>query len=216
MKEKEIYRIRFAKRDKENLLWQILVREYFQRFIYSQDTVLDMACGYGEFINHINCGKKFALDINPEMAKFLKPDIKFLNSMSSVINLPDKSIAKIFASNFFEHLERKQIISTIAELKRVLKEGGEVLVLQPNIRFLTRDYWMFFDHLTPIDDRALDEIFRVYGFEVKMKILRFLPFTTKSRFPQNSFLISLYLKLPMLWRLLGRQSFIIYRKCEAA
>ena len=40
------------------------------------------------------------------------------------------------------------------------------MVLQPNIRFCAKDYWMFFDHVTPIDDRAFVEGLEINGFEI--------------------------------------------------
>jgi hypothetical protein len=86
------------------------------------------------------------------------------------------------------------------------------MVLQPNIRFCARDYWMFFDHVTPIDDRAFVEGLEIQGFEILEVIERFLPYTTKSRLPKTLFLIKLYLRLRPAWHLLGKQSFILCRK----
>ena len=136
------------------------------------------------------------------------------NQQSSIkINLvKSNSINKIFVSNFFEHLTREDINLTIKECHRVLKKGGRILILQPNIRFCAKDYWMFFDHLTPIDDRALEEIFSVQDFQLKKKILRFLPYTTKSNLPKSPILIKLYLRLPFLWKIFGQQSFLIFQK----
>ena len=95
------------------------------------------------------------------------------------------------------------------EAHRVLRPGGRFLVLQPNVRFCARDYWMFFDHVTPVDDRALAEAFRLAGFEVTRVVPRFLPFTTKSRLPRSPRLVRAYLAVPPLWRLLGKQSFLL-------
>lgn len=33
--------------------------------------------------------------------------------------------------------------------------AGRLLILQPNVRYCGRDYWQFFDHITPVDDRAV-------------------------------------------------------------
>jgi len=82
-------------------------------------------------------------------------------------------------------------------------------VLQPNVRYCARDYWQFFDHITPVDDRALAEAFAATGFDVVKTIPRFLPYTTKSRLPTSPALVRLYLKLPLAWRFLGAQSFMV-------
>jgi hypothetical protein len=38
---------------------------------------------------------------------------------------------------------------------------------------------------------------------------RFLPYTTKSRFPQWGWLVRLYLRLPLAQRLFGRQAWVV-------
>jgi ubiquinone/menaquinone biosynthesis C-methylase UbiE len=121
-------------------------------------------------------------------------------------------VHKVFISNFFEHLTHDDIAATVKELKRVVKKGGMVLVLQPNIRFTAKDYWMFFDHITPVDDRALEEIFTINGFRLEQRILRFLPFTTQSKVPAKPWLVKLYLRMPLIWRIMGKQTFMVFEK----
>lgn len=212
MLQTKIYNKRFNEITKRDELWSILSKNFFQKFIKKTDTVLDIASGYGEFINNIKCKKKIALDINPDSEKFLKKDINFILARSTNIPLNKEEVDKVFISNFFEHITREEIIKTIQEIKRILKKNGTVIILQPNIRFCNRDYWMFFDHITPIDDRALIEIFEVYGFKNTLRIEKFLPFTTKSKLPQSDIFIKIYLKLPFLWKIFGAQSLLIFKK----
>ncbi len=212
MLQTKIYNKRFNEITKRDELWSILCKHFFQRFIKKTDTVLDIASGYGEFINNIVCENKIALDINPDSKKFLKKDVNFILAKSTNIPLNKNEVDKVFISNFFEHITREEIVKTIQEIKRVLKKNGSVIILQPNIRFCNRDYWMFFDHITPIDDRALIEIFEVYGFKNTLRIEKFLPFTTKSKLPQSDIFIKIYLKLPFLWKIFGAQSLLIFKK----
>lgn len=209
----QIYKQRFNNSDFRIWLWQILVKNYFQSFFNQDDIVLDIPCGYGEFINALKVNTKIAIDINSDSKEHLKNGIRFIKSSSIKIPLSKNSVNKIFVSNFFEHLSRREIGKTIKEFYRILKKGGEILVLQPNIRFCSKNYWMFFDHITPIDDRALNEVFTSYGFISSLIIKRFLPYSTKSfNIPKNELIIKLYLKLPLLWNIFGRQSFLIYKK----
>jgi SAM-dependent methyltransferase len=134
--------------------------------------------------------------------RYVEPD-------DTVLDVADGSIDVVFASNFFEHIDRPTILAVMAEAHRVLRPGGRFLVLQPNIRFCARDYWMFFDHITPIDDRALVEAFALSEFEVTTVVPRFLPFTTKSRLPRSARIVRAYLAFPPAWRLLGKQSFLL-------
>lgn len=210
---KKMYAARFSKKGERDKIWRVLTTDFFQKCIDKNDTVLDVPCGYGEFINNIKCKKKLAVDLNPDaFIHLLKEVIFFQGSSTKMAFIKNNSVNKIFVSNFFEHLNREDIVLTIKEFKRILKKSGQVLILQPNIRFLTRDYWIFFDHITPIDDRALEEIFSTFGFRLKKRILRFLPYTTKSSFPKNPLLVHFYLKLSFLWPIFGKQSFLIFEK----
>jgi SAM-dependent methyltransferase len=174
---------------------------------------LEIGAGYCEFINNIRAGQKTAVDINPDIKDYAGVGVDIvLNSSSQMITVPNDSVDVVFASNFFEHLTRGEIVATFHEVYRVLVPAGTFMVLQPNIRFCARDYWMFFDHLTPIDDRAFVEGLEINGFEILEVIDRFLPYTTKSRLPKSLFLIQLYLRLRIAWRLFGQQSFILSRK----
>lgn len=212
MRVDQIYQRRFDKTEERKILWGVLVKNYFQKFIGSTDIVLDVPCGYGEFINLVECKKKYALDINPDSQTYLNKDVTFLKATSTNIPLKANSVDKIFVSNFFEHLTREDIQATIEEFRRILKPKGQVLVLQPNIRFAAKDYWMFFDHITPIDDRALEEIFEISNFSLKKRILKFMPFTSQGSLPISKIMIRMYIAFPLAWKILGKQTFMIFEK----
>ncbi len=212
MRVDQVYKRRFSDTETRKELWDTLVKHFFQQYVKDDDVVLDLPSGYAEFINSIKCKKKYAIDINPDSAKMVSKDVKFYLASSTALPLKAKSVDKVFISNFFEHLTRDDISATIEELRRVLKPGGQVLVLQPNIRFAYRNYWMFFDHITPIDDRALDEIFQIKGFTPKAKILKFLPFTSSGKTPAKRWMVYLYLKVRPIWYVMGRQTFAIYER----
>jgi hypothetical protein len=91
----------------------------------------------------------------------------------------------------------------------VLKPGGRLLILQPNVRYCAKNYWQFFDHITPVDDRALCEALVVTGFTVQTCVPRFLPYTTKSKLPARTALVRLYLRVRPAWRIFGAQAFIV-------
>ncbi|MBI3152909.1 MAG: class I SAM-dependent methyltransferase [Chloroflexi bacterium] len=187
--------------------------DFFQKKIEADSRVLEIGAGYCEFINNIQAGSKVAVDINTDVRSYADPNVEIVvGSTSNMTAVPDNSVNVVFASNFFEHLTRDEIVATFREVYRVLVPGGKFMVLQPNIRFCARDYWMFFDHVTPIDDRAFVEGLEINGFEIIQVIERFLPYTTKSRLPKALFLIKFYLHMPFIWRIFGQQSFILSGK----
>jgi SAM-dependent methyltransferase len=196
-----------------NEMWKILCKDFFQNYVDTNSRVLEIGAGYCEFINNIKASHKTAVDINPDVKTHAGSGVHIvLNTTSKMSEVADNSADVVFASNFFEHLTRDEIIATFREVYRVMAPGGLFMVLQPNIRFCAKDYWMFFDHVTPIDDRAFVEGLEINGFEIVEVIDRFLPYTTKSRLPKSLFLIQLYLRLRLAWRFFGQQSFILSRK----
>ncbi len=198
-----------------NEMWKILCRVFFQRYVHPESHVMEIGAGYCEFINNIQASRKTAVDLNPDLEKYVGTGIKTVIANTNQINgIADNSVDLVFASNFFEHLVRDDIVATFQEVYRILVPGGRFMVLQPNIRFCARDYWMFFDHVTAIDDRAFVEGLEINGFEIIQVIDRFLPYTTKSRLPKALLLIEAYLRLPIAWRFFGQQSFILSRKPE--
>jgi ubiquinone/menaquinone biosynthesis C-methylase UbiE len=216
MNLESLYKNRFddSALNRRKVLWQTLCRGFFQRYVPKDSTVLDIAAGYCEFINNIDCARKFAVDLNENAFRYADPDVKvFVCPSVDMSPIPRESIDIAFMSNFLEHLEsRQQIIQTLTEVRRVLKPSGSIMILQPNIRYLYREYWDFFDHCIPISDKSLTEVLLMTGFTIKQSIPKFLPYTTKSGIPQSSFLVRLYLKMPIAWKIFGKQAFIVAQK----
>jgi hypothetical protein len=115
-----------------------------------------------------------------------------------------------------EHLRSKeQVERTIAAARRVLKPGGHLIAMGPNIRFVPGDYWDFWDHIVPISDRSLTELLASCDFEIAESYDRFLPYTSSSPLPQAPILVRMYLRSRPAWRILGKQFVIRARKPAA-
>ncbi len=211
-KIKELYWLRFNQKEKEikNRLWKVLCRDFFQKFISEEDSVLDLGAGFCEFINNINCKNKYAVDINPELQKFANHNVHTVitNSINMKM-IPDNSIDIVFVSEVFEHLNStEELFETILEVKRILKKKGKLLILCPNIRYLSNRYWDFIDHHLPLSHYSLREGLLLYDFAIIKLVPKFLPYTTKTKLPKIDFLLKLYLKLPFIWNIFGKQMFI--------
>jgi SAM-dependent methyltransferase len=211
----DIYRARFgARTEQRRVLWETLVEAYFQQFVGPDDTVLDLAAGYCEFINAISCGTKIAVDLNPTVEEMAGPDVAVHHCPSD--QLPpslDDRVDVVWVSNFFEHLaDSAELLRTLAGIHRVLRPGGRLLVLQPNIRLTGPAYWDFVDHSLPITEKSLAEALALTGFAIDLMKVRFLPYTTESRLPISPALIRLYLRLAPAQLLLGKQTFVVARR----
>jgi SAM-dependent methyltransferase len=211
----KIYGARFA----QNLayrrkVWNVLVPSFFQKYVARGDAVLDLGCGYGEFINTIRCGQKLAMDLNPDAPKYLDSSVRFLEQdCSSRWQVQDASLHVVFTSNFFEHLPDKAALGrTLDEIYRCLAPGGKLIAMGPNIKHLPGKYWDFWDHHLPLTETSLSEGLSNRGFEIVTRLGKFLPYTMVGQREYPDILLKLYLRFPMAWRIMGKQFLIIAAK----
>jgi SAM-dependent methyltransferase len=209
------YDLRFAGSDAyRNRVWEVLCEVFFSRLVPSNSTLLDLGSGWGEFVNHIAAAKKYAMDLNPAGAARMSADVRFLHQdCTREWPIESGSLDVVFTSNFLEHLPDKPAVdSTIAEAARCLKEGGRIICLGPNIRYVHSAYWDFWDHQIPLTDASCSELLRLHGFEVDRCLPRFLPYTMSTGRRPSLSLVRLYLHLPVVWPLFGGQFLVVGRK----
>jgi len=212
-----LYAVRFPEADRaaKDALWKVLCRHFFQRYVGPDDVVLDVGPGFGEFLSHIQCRHRIAADIETLSGRRLPPGTEEVLTPSDRLSarVAAESVDIVFCSNFFEHLpDTRTFMATLAEIRTVLRPGGRLLVLQPNIRLIGGAYWDFVDHHLPLTERTLIEACESTGFTIDEVVARFLPYTTRSRLPQAPWLVRMYLAVPPLWRILGKQTWLVARK----
>jgi SAM-dependent methyltransferase len=210
-----IYETRFsANVDYRQQVWRVLIERFFQGYVRADAAVLDLGCGYGEFINQVGCGSKFAMDLNPDAPKRLAPQVKcLLQDCSARWPLEDDSLDVVFSSNFFEHLPDKSSLGrTLDEIHRCLKPGGRLIALGPNIKYLPGAYWDFWDHYIPLTETSLQEALENRAFRIEKCVARFLPYTMASGPRYPLFFLRLYLALSSFWRFFGKQFLVIATK----
>jgi len=212
-----LYATRFpeADRDAKDAIWRVLCPHFFQRYVKDTDVVLDIGAGFGEFLRHITCAKRIAVDIERLSGRVLPPGTEevFAPSHQLSSHVPANSVDVVFCSNFFEHLpDKATFLATLKEILTVLGPGGRLLALQPNIRYVGGAYWDFLDHHLPLTHVTLIEAAESLGFEVVEVIPRFLPYTTRSAIPQSPWLVRLYLMFRPVWWFMGQQTWFVARK----
>jgi SAM-dependent methyltransferase len=211
-----LYSLRFHKTglERRRRVWNVLCDQFFSRLVKPDDTVLDLACGYGEFINAVRAKHKLGVDLNPDAACYLDDSVEFRQTAATDLReIATDSIDVVFTSNFLEHLPNKDECSKVfQQVRKVLRPGGQFIIMGPNIRYAYREYWDYYDHQLPLSDSSLSEGLRQSGFEIERVIPRFLPYTMNNSLPINETLIRLYLRLPISWRFVGKQFLVIAAK----
>jgi len=212
---KAIYSRRFAgKEEYRRRVWHVLLSDFFQPLVPETGAVLDLGCGYGEFINQIKGPICYAMDLNPDAGRYLKSDVLWLQQdTSSQWPLEDGTLDLVFTSNFFEHLPNKpKLVDTLKETYRCLKPGGRLVALGPNIKYLGGAYWDYWDHHVALTEASLAEVLQTVGFKMERVVPRFLPYSMSDGRQYPLFFVRLYLQLSLAWRLFGRQFLVVGAK----
>ena len=211
----QIYEKRFSGHENyRNRVWKVLITKFFSKWITSADHILELGCGYGEFINHANCEVRHAMDLNPKTESLLDEDIIFHEQdCSTPWNIEPESLDLVFTSNFFEHLPNKDSLDrTMCEIKNALKPEGMLIAMGPNISVLKGKYWDFLDHHVALSDQSLCELLDIHDFTIEKSYSKFLPYNMVRVKERPLFMISLYLRFPFLWNIFGKQFLIIAKK----
>jgi SAM-dependent methyltransferase len=207
-----VYESRFdvGLRRRKHAMWAEIV-SFLQQWINENEPVLDIACDEGYFIGHVKATERWATDIR-DVRSELPDEVHFVQADGLALReaIPAGRFGCVFMSNYLEHLRSSdEVIEQLRVARDLLRPGGRLIVLQPNVRLTGAAYWDFIDHHVPLTERSLTEAAELAGFRTIKLITRFLPFTTKGRLPTDARLVRLYLAFPPAWLLLGRQTLYV-------
>jgi SAM-dependent methyltransferase len=210
--EERIYAQRFGSEERvsRRAMWSEIVR-HLERYVPPDSVVLDVGADEGLFITQVTARERWAADLQDVSASF-PADVRFVQASGLDLDdrLPHDHFDRIFMSNYLEHLPTGgDVIRQFQVCARLLKPGGQVIVLQPNISLVGGAYWDFIDHKVALTHRSLEEAAGLAGLRTVRTIVRYLPYTTKGRMPTAPWMVRLYLRMPLAWRVLGRQTLFI-------
>jgi SAM-dependent methyltransferase len=210
-----IYARRFSGKEQYRIrVWSVLASQFFSRWIPKAGSVLELGCGYCEFINQIEARQKYGMDLNPNSGRNTAKDVIFLQQdCSSAWPVGPGTLDTVFTSNFFEHLPSKLLLEdTLRQAWRSLKPGGRLIAMGPNIKYVPGCYWDFFDHHLPLTELSLAEVLEKCGFEIESSDARFLPYTMSLGTEYPLWALKLYLAMPFAWPFFGKQFLVVARK----
>jgi SAM-dependent methyltransferase len=208
-----LYKHRFkdVKQDERNKVWNV-VSGYITSLAGQPERVLDPACGLGEFINFCPANEKWAADMGMDGSS-LDRSIKFSSGSFLEVDLPDEYFDLIYLSNVLEHLPSQLAVNEfLIHARKKLRRGGVVIVMGPNFKYCSDEYFDCADHTTILTHIAVEEHLVAAGLLPTLTVARFLPYSFRSRLPSFEITTRLYLKIPFSWRLLGKQFLLVARK----
>ena len=206
--DKNYHKTRFKFDPGRLKVWRAIT-EYLQPYDGVDKTVLDLGCGYGDFINQIQAKKKYGLDLGPDVKNYINKDVKFINKPSTNLGeIPANTLDVTFSSNLFEHLDRADLDKTMTELKRCMKDKGTLILIGPNFRYAYKSYFDDYTHKTIFTHVSLADLMQEHGFKPIKVMPKFLPLTLKSKLPKSYYLTKLYLHSP--FKPMGGQMLLIF------
>ena len=202
------FETRFAPDPRRAVLWQSLCRFYFRRLISPNDAVVDLGCGYGDFINSVTAKRRVAVDKWEGAARHLATGVEhFAGAVTNLSFLGDDSIDVAFASNLFEHLTQDEFRATLGEIRRVLRMNGKLILVQPNYRYAHKEYFDDYTHVSVYSHVSMMDFLTANGFSIERCVPRFMPFSLKSRVRVSPMLVWAYLHSPI--KPFGKQMLIV-------
>lgn len=211
MNAEKYYEARFVFDKGRTKVWKA-INEYLQKFIPLNASVLDIGCGYADFIKGITAKHKFAIDLNIQMQNHISDKSITFVAQSVLDDFPveDGSLDVIFASNLFEHFNDQELDKLIKNVRIKLKPNGKLMLVQPNIYYAYREYWDDYTHKKAFSHVSLNDFLVSNDFGVIHLKKQFLPFSLKSKLPKSYFLTKMYLRSPV--KPMGKQMLVIAQK----
>ena len=159
-------------------------KRYFQFFKYNYGKylpqnknakIVDMACGIGETVNSL---KKLGytdvigVDFDSENVKFCKSQGLNVNqgNIYDYFKNKEKQLDVVILNDIIEHIEKKNVISVLKDIKQSLNEGGVLLIKTVNAAnpFLaSASRYMDFTHEIIYDEFSIRNVLLIAGFRTE-------------------------------------------------
>lgn len=198
------------------VLWKVL-GEHLAGYVPPDARVLELGAGYCYWINDVRASRRVAVDIWDELPEHAGPDVR---AVVHDLNLGLPALAEapfdvVMASNVLEHFEPDMVSQLCGELYRILRDGGRLIVIQPNFRFAYRRYFDDYTHRSIFTDVSMANLLRAHGFGIECVQARFLPYSLQGKEGAvHPWLIRAYLHSPL--KPFAGQMLVVARKGPAA
>jgi SAM-dependent methyltransferase len=207
------YRFRDVPDSQKAAAWRNIAR-HVAGFMPGARRLLDPSAGRCEFVNHSEAEEIWAVDMESRFLAHAKPGVKTIVGDIFRVPLPQAYFEGVFVSNFLEHLaSAEQAAEFLGLMRNTLAPGGRLVVMGPNFKYCGNEYFDCIDHKLILTHHAVEELLHAEGFVLRVVHPQYLPFSfRRHRLPFLDLLVKVYLKVPLTWKLFGKQFLIVAEK----
>ena len=190
--------VRYTYTPRRKIVWEEICRYLNRHYIGRDAAVLELGCGYGDFIGNISAAQKTAIERDENYKPYIEAyggiDIRFGDSIKELKKIESNKYNVVFCSNYFEHFTIGAVQRQLNMIARILTQDGKLIVLQPNFSLCCEHYFDDWTHKTAFSDISFSDLLSDSGFfRVDKCIKGFMPFSIKSRLPVIRAIVRAYL-----------------------
>ena len=140
------------KTDYPQQLMRYLLSERLSAKLPADAVIADIGCGRGDHAQAIAQLGYTAITVDREQGEHIDVVCDF---SKEVIPIESNSVDLIFCKSVIEHLYIPEITHMMRQFHRILKPGGQLLVLTPDWIYCAYDFYDGYTHVTPFTPRSL-------------------------------------------------------------
>lgn len=143
---------------------------YAERF-KAGDTVVDIGCGRGEFLELLRDGGMDGIGVDPDAGMVEDVRAKGLEAVQSdglsYLKQHPLSCDGIFMAHVAEHLPPEHLVVLIHAAAQALRPGGRLMLVTPNpqnLQMQLHDFWIDLQHVRFYNPHGINLLFYSSGF----------------------------------------------------
>lgn len=158
-------------------------RSYLACFTSCSGPVVDLGCGRGEFVGLLleHGIEAYGVEADLEMHQVAAAQgfrVERQDLVEHVRELPTGSLGGVFMAHVIEHLPKPQVLEVVAQLGRVVRPGGTIVIetLNPACWFAFAPFCMDLTHQWPIHPLTLQYLLEAHHFgKFELRYQQYLP-----------------------------------------
>ncbi len=188
-----------------DMVWRVIA-EHLRPCVDPASRVLEIGAGYCHWINAVTAARRVAVDRWPGFPPHAAPGVETRvmdaapappGSPGGLETLGQEQFDVALASNVLEHFEPDTAAQVVRAVAALLVTGGRFIVIQPNFKYASRDYFDDYTHRSIFTHVSLANLLRAEGFGIERCEPRFLPYSMReTRWPIRPWLVRAYLRSP--------------------